>query len=63
MLLCCLYRTLRIRLVAERQTGSGVSWTPQALPIFIDRLADPITAVLVSIVVVLVFGEPTSTSG
>ncbi len=61
MLLCCLYRTLSIRLVA--QPGSVVSWTPQALPIFIDRLADPITAVLVSIVVVLVFGELTSTSG
>jgi hypothetical protein len=30
----------------------------QALPIFLDRLADPVTAVIVSIIVVLVFGEP-----
>lgn len=29
----------------------------QALPIVLDRLADPFTAVVVSIVVVLVFGE------
>ena len=29
----------------------------QALPIFLDRLADPITAVLISITVVLIFGE------
>lgn len=28
----------------------------QALPIFLDRLADPITAVLISITVVLIFG-------
>ncbi len=28
----------------------------QALPIFLDRLADPITAVLLSITVVLIFG-------
>ena len=31
--------------------------TLQALPLVIDRLADPITAVLVSVVVVLIFGE------
>ena len=31
---------------------------PQALPIFLDRLADPITAVLLSITVVLIFGVP-----
>ena len=30
----------------------------QALPIFLDRLADPITAVLLSITVVLIFGGP-----
>lgn len=30
---------------------------PQALPLFLDRLADPITAVLLSVTVVLVFGE------
>lgn len=29
----------------------------QALPLFLDRLADPITAVIVSVVVVLIFGE------
>jgi hypothetical protein len=29
----------------------------QALPIFLDRLADPVTAVLLSITVVLIFGE------
>lgn len=29
----------------------------QALPIFLDRLADPVTAVLISITVVLIFGE------
>ncbi|KAK9820015.1 hypothetical protein WJX72_005166 [[Myrmecia] bisecta] len=29
----------------------------EALPIILDRLADPITAVLVSVVVVLIFGE------
>ena len=34
----------------------------QALPIFLDRLADPITAVLISITVVLIFGEWTSPS-
>ena len=28
----------------------------QALPIFLARLADPITAVLISITVVLIFG-------
>lgn len=28
----------------------------QALPIFLDRLADPITAVLLSITIVLIFG-------
>ena len=28
----------------------------QALPIFLDRLADPVTAVLISITVVLIFG-------
>ena len=28
----------------------------QALPLFLDRLADPITAVLVSVTVVLIFG-------
>ena len=33
--------------------------THQALPIFLDRLADPVTAVLISITVVLIFGEPT----
>lgn len=32
-------------------------WLRQALPLVIDRLADPVTAVLLSIVVVLVFGE------
>ena len=32
------------------------TWPVQALPIFLDRLADPITAVLISITVVLVFG-------
>ena len=30
----------------------------QALPLFLDRLADPITAVVVSVTVVLIFGEP-----
>ena len=30
----------------------------QALPLFLDRLADPITAVIVSVTVVLIFGEP-----
>ncbi|KAL3148860.1 hypothetical protein ABBQ32_001734 [Trebouxia sp. C0010 RCD-2024] len=29
----------------------------EALPLFLDRLADPVTAVLVSVVVVLIFGE------
>jgi hypothetical protein len=29
----------------------------QALPIFLDRLVDPVTAVLLSVTVVLVFGE------
>ena len=29
----------------------------QALPLFLDRLADPITAVLVSVTVVLIFGK------
>ncbi|KAK9904059.1 hypothetical protein WJX75_003555 [Coccomyxa subellipsoidea] len=29
----------------------------EALPIFLDRLADPVTAVLISITVVLIFGE------
>lgn len=29
----------------------------QALPLFLDRLADPVTAVLVSVVVVLIFGK------
>ena len=33
----------------------------QALPLFLDRLADPITAVVVSVTVVLIFGEPTFT--
>ena len=28
----------------------------QALPIFLDRLVDPVTAVLISITVVLIFG-------
>lgn len=30
---------------------------PQALPIFLDRLANPIAAVMISVTVVLVFGE------
>ena len=30
----------------------------QALPIFLDRLMDPISAVIVSVTVVLLFGEP-----
>lgn len=29
----------------------------QALPIFLDRLANPVAAVLISITVVLIFGE------
>ena len=29
----------------------------QALPLFLDRLANPVTAVLVSVVVVLIFGK------
>ena len=29
----------------------------QALPLFLDRLADPITAVVLSVTVVLIFGE------
>ena len=29
----------------------------QALPLFLDRLLDPVTAVLISITVVLIFGE------
>lgn len=29
----------------------------QALPIFLDKLVDPVTAVLLSVTVVLVFGE------
>lgn len=33
------------------------SFPVQALPIFLDRLADPITAVLISITVVLIFGK------
>lgn len=42
-----------------RSTALTVTLTTtlQALPIFIDRLADPITAVLVSVTVVLIFGE------
>lgn len=36
-----------------------VPCTPlQALPLFLDRLADPITAVVLSVTVVLVFGAP-----
>ena len=35
-----------------------MQYPAQALPIFLDRLADPVTAVIVSIIVVLVFGEP-----
>jgi hypothetical protein len=34
----------------------------QALPLFIDRLADPVTAVLVSVTAVLFFGECAHTS-
>lgn len=37
--------------------GRGLPPLLQALPIFIDRLADPLTAILVSVTVVLVFGE------
>ena len=29
----------------------------QALPIFLDRLVDPVTAVVLSVTVVLFFGE------
>ena len=29
----------------------------QALPLFLDRLADPVTAVILSVTVVLIFGE------
>ena len=29
----------------------------QTLPIFLDRLADPITAIIISVSVVLVFGK------
>jgi len=29
----------------------------QTLPLFLDRLADPITAVVLSVTVVLIFGE------
>lgn len=29
----------------------------QALPLFLDRLADPITAVVLSVTVVLIFGQ------
>lgn len=34
-----------------------VPTTAQALPIFLDRLANPVAAVLISVTVVLVFGE------
>lgn len=30
----------------------------EALPIFLDRLADPVTAILISVSVVLIFGAP-----
>ena len=30
---------------------------PQALPLFLDRLTDPVTAVIVSVTAVLLFGE------
>jgi metal transporter CNNM len=29
----------------------------EALPLFLDRLADPVTAILISVTAVLVFGE------
>lgn len=32
----------------------------QALPIFLDRLVDPVTAVVLSVTVVLFFGKPSS---
>ena len=32
----------------------------EALPLFLDRLADPISAVLISVTVVLIFGEDLS---
>ncbi len=33
------------------------TWLLQALPIFLDRLVDPVTAVVLSVTVVLFFGE------
>ena len=41
-----------------RRLAASACWLLplQALPIFLDRLADPITAVLISITVVLIFG-------
>ena len=42
----------------EQWEGYTLLLGPQALPIFLDRLADPITAVLLSITVVLIFGVP-----
>ena len=33
------------------------TWLLQALPIFLDRLVNPITAVVLSVTVVLFFGE------
>jgi hypothetical protein len=30
----------------------------EALPLFLDRLADPVTAVVLSVTVVLIFGAP-----
>lgn len=35
---------------------AGSVYAMQALPLFLDRLADPITAVIVSVTVVLIFG-------
>jgi len=34
-----------------------LSRSPQMLPLFLDRLTDPVTAVVVSVTVVLVFGQ------
>ena len=33
------------------------AWAVEAMPIFLDRITDPVTAILISVTAVLLFGE------
>lgn len=63
MLFVCLCRVLCVLCCLQLMATSfltGALLTPcllQALPLFLDRLANPVTAILLSVTAVLFFGE------